>query len=67
MLTRTTTTTPESRARIAYAAFLRGRYGVFPTPAEVPLFDGLTSAERAGWVKAANTIWDLATTGQATI
>jgi len=61
-----TTTTPESRARIAYTAYCRDRY----TPEEIgasPTFDQLPELERAGWLKAANTIWDLATTGRATI
>lgn len=61
-----TTTTPESRARIAYTAYCRARY----TPDEIaasPTYDQLPEAERAGWFKAANALWDLATTGHASI
>jgi hypothetical protein len=62
-----TTTTPESRARIAYTAYLRGVYGTDPAIASTPMFDELPTTEQRGWVKAANTVWDLATTGQAVI
>jgi len=61
-----TTTTPESRARIAYTAYCRARY----TPEEIggsPTYDQLPEAERAGWFKSANALWDLATTGHAEI
>lgn len=59
-----TTTTPESRARIAYTAHTIGRYGK-PVPLEVPTFDQLDPREREGWMLAAQTLWDLAATGQA--
>lgn len=63
-----TTTTPESRGRIAYIAYLRGRYAEdLPGLQATPLFDELPTPERAGWIKAANTIWDIRTTGTATI
>jgi len=60
-----TTTTPESRGRIAYTAFCRGAAAGRPIVA--PLFDELPPSEREGWIKAANAIWDIATTGRATI
>jgi hypothetical protein len=61
-----TTTTPESRARIAYTAYLRGRYGV-DIPPDAPTLDELPAEEREGWLKASGVLWDLATTGRATI
>jgi hypothetical protein len=60
-----TTTTPESRGRLAYTAFCRGAAGGRPVVA--PLFDELPLNEREGWIKAAGLIWDLATTGRATL
>lgn len=61
-----TTTTPESRARLTYLAFIRGRYGIQGATTQ-PLFDDLPAEERAGWMKATGMLWELATTGQATI
>lgn len=64
-----TTTTPESRARIAYISYHRARYGVEQAAHELTLapFDNLPEHERAGWMKAADTLWTLATTGRAEI
>jgi hypothetical protein len=62
-----TTTTPESRARIAYTAYLRGLHHNGPVPASELTFDGLPDVQRQAWIKSANVIWDLATTGQATL
>lgn len=61
-----TTTTPESRARIAYTAYLRGVHGTAVPPSS-PTFDELPAREREGWRKASGVLWDLATTGRATI
>lgn len=61
-----TTTTPESRARIAFIAYCRARYGVEGAML-MPLFDQLPDEERAGWLKASDVLWKLATTGQATL
>lgn len=61
-----TTTTPESRARLAYTAYLRGKHNGQPFPDE-PLFDQLSEEERRGWHVSANMLWDLAKTGRATI
>jgi len=61
-----TTTTPESRASLAYTAFLVGQYGM-PVPLDKPTFQQLTPEERKGWIKSSQTIWDLAKTGRATI
>lgn len=62
-----TTTTPESRARIAYTAY--GRVTDFKNfrGDPMPAFDDLPDQIKQAWSKAANTIWDLATTGRATI
>lgn len=67
-----TTTTPESRARIAYTAYLRGKHRspgatISLIPPDAPTFDGLPAAERDGWMKAADVLWSLATTGTATL
>lgn len=64
-----TTTTPESRARIAYTAYLRGRFagGDLACLQAAPTFDGLPEGEREGWLKASGVLWDLATTGRATM
>lgn len=62
-----TTTTPESRARIAYTAY--GRVTGFKNfrGEPMPVFDELPETIREAWTKAAGTIWDLATTGHAEI
>jgi hypothetical protein len=62
-----TTTTPESRARIAYTAY--GRVTGFKNfrGEPMPNFDDLPEQIKEAWSKAANTIWDLATTGRATL
>lgn len=63
----TTTTTPESRARIAYTAY--GRKTGFKNfrGDPMPAFDDLPETIRDAWIAAAGVIWDLATTGRATI
>jgi hypothetical protein len=62
-----TTTTPESRARIAYTAY--GRKTDFKNfmGDPMPTFDDLPETIRDAWIAAAGVIWDLATTGKATI
>jgi hypothetical protein len=62
-----TTTTPESRARIAYTAY--GRVTDFKNfqGNPMPMFDDLPDRIKEAWISAAGTIWDLATTGKATI
>lgn len=64
---RSTTTTPESRARIAYTAY--GRKTNFKNfrGDPMPAFDDLPEAIREAWAGAAGVIWDLAKTGRATI
>lgn len=62
-----TTTTPQSRARIAYTAY--GRVTDFKNfrGEPMPEYDNLPPKIQQAWEKAAGTIWDLATTGRATI
>jgi hypothetical protein len=62
-----TTTTPESRARIAYTAY--GRVTGFKNfrGDPMPRFDALPPKIREAWIAAAGTVWNLATTGHATI
>jgi hypothetical protein len=57
-----TTTTPESRGRIAYTAY--GRVTEFENYQGLPMpsFDELPPKIKEAWIKSANTIWDLATT-----
>lgn len=61
------TTTPESRARIAYTAY--GRVTDFKNfrGEPMPKFDDLPENIRQAWQAASQTIWDLAKTGHAVI
>lgn len=62
-----TTTTPESRARIAYTAY--GRVTEFKNfrGDPMPVFDELPEQIKQAWIAAAGVIWDLATTGRAVL
>lgn len=62
-----TTTTPESRARIAYTAY--GRKTDFKNyrGEPMPAFDDLGETIQQAWIAAAGVIWDIATTGRATL
>lgn len=62
-----TTTTPRSRGQIAYTAY--GRKVEFKNfqGDPMPLFDQLPDNIREAWIASAQVIWDLATTGKATI
>lgn len=62
-----TTTTPESRGRIAYTAYGRAVGFQDPDGDPLPLFDALTTDQKDGWINAAQIIWDLASTGRAVI
>lgn len=62
-----TTTTSESRGRIAYTAYGRKTFFKDASGNDLPSFDDLPDDQREGWIFAANTIWDLAKTGRATI
>lgn len=62
-----TTTTPESRARIAYTAY--GRKVDFKNfqGDPMPVFDALPEQIREAWINAARVIWELGTTGTSTL
>jgi hypothetical protein len=62
-----TTTTPESRARIAYTAYCRKLADGGPIPPEVPSFDDLPEDQRLGWFNASRVLWEIATTGRTTL
>jgi hypothetical protein len=62
-----TTTTPESRARIAWTAYGRRMSFVDRHGRALPSFDELPTQEREAWIAAAGVIWELGTTGRATI
>lgn len=62
-----TSTTRESRGRIAYTAYGRsvGWQNFLGQP--MPQFDQLPAHIREAWIVSANVVWDLATTGHATL
>jgi hypothetical protein len=64
MAERQTTTTPESRARIAYTAYGRvtGFRNFLGEP--MPDFDNLPPKIQEAWTNAARVIWEIATTGR---
>lgn len=62
-----TTTTPESRARLAYVAYGKAVDSRKNDGQQMPAFDNLGPAQRAGWIAATDLIWSLATTGRATL
>jgi hypothetical protein len=64
---RPTTTTPESRASIARPAFLRQKYSPQPVPMTEPTFEQLPADEQAQWINAARVVWEIATTGRASL
>lgn len=63
----TTTTTPESRARLAYTAYGRTvGYKNFQGD-QMPVFDELPQQIRKAWENAARVIWEIATTGKSVV
>lgn len=62
-----TTTTPESRARIAYIAYgkVTGFKNFRGDP--MPEFEDLPETIREAWEAASQVIWDLASTGRASM
>jgi len=62
-----TTTTPESRAQLAYTAYGKAVDFRNKDGDEMPPWHELPEAIQAAWVSAAGVIWDLATTGHATM
>lgn len=63
----TTTTTRESRGQLAYTAYCR-TVGFKSIHGEaLPMFHEMAEERREAWIVAANLIWDIATTGHATL
>jgi hypothetical protein len=59
-----TTTTPESRATIAYVSYHRTLAGP-GTPVAFPSFLSLGMVERAAWLSASEIVWSKARSGQS--
>ncbi len=62
-----TTTTPVSRGRIAYVAYGVQRNFRTHDDRPMPEWKELPDEIKAAWIAAAGAIWDIATTGRATI
>jgi hypothetical protein len=62
-----TTTTRESRGRLAYTAYCRRVDFKSIHGEDLPTFDEQDEKIREAWIQAANVVWDLATTGHATL
>lgn len=62
-----TSTTPESRARLAYAAYAKAVDHLDKDGRPLPEFDTLRQRQRTGWQASARIIWELATTGRASL
>jgi len=61
------TTTPESRARLAYTAYGKAVGFRSYTGEPMPSFDDLPARIRNGWQESTRIIWELATTGKAAL
>lgn len=61
----TTTSTPESRARLAYTAYGKAVNFISHTGQPMPAFDELPQGTQAAWQASSQLIWELATTGRA--
>jgi hypothetical protein len=62
-----TTTTPETRAQIAYTAYGKAVGFKAHDGNDMPMFASLPPKRQAAWAAAADVIWSLATTGRATL
>lgn len=62
-----TTTTRGSRGRLAYTAYCKAVGFKSIQGDDLPEFDGLPEKIREAWITSANVIWDLATTGYASL
>ncbi len=62
-----TTTTRESRGRMAYTAYCKTVQFKSIRGEDLPMFDEMPEDRREAWIVSANLIWDLATTGRATL
>ena len=63
----TTTSTPESRARLAFTAYAKAVDFIDDDGRPLPLYDDLPEKRRHAWQASTGIIWDLATTGRATL
>jgi len=66
-MTADTTSTPESRARLAYTAYGKAVHYLNKDGQPMPHFDALPQQTRQAWAAAAGIIWDLAHTGRAAL
>lgn len=64
---RETTSTPESRGQLAYTAYCRSVNFKAVNGEELPMFFDLDEERRRAWMAAADVIWQIATTGVATL
>jgi hypothetical protein len=62
-----TTTTRESRGTLAYTAYCKAVGFKSIHGEELPTFGEMPTDRQEAWIAAANLIWDLATTGRATL
>lgn len=60
-----TTTTPESRGRLAYTAYCKPVEFTSINGEQLPAFDDMPEKRRNAWINSARVIWELATTGKA--
>jgi hypothetical protein len=62
-----TTTAFESRAQLAYTAYAKAVGFVTKDGKPMPVFDELPVPIRHAWQETARVIWELASTGKATL
>lgn len=62
-----TTTTPESRARLAYTAYCKAVDFRSVNGDPLPPFDEQPERLRTAWGESARVLWELATTGHSTL
>lgn len=62
-----TTTTRESRGQLAYTAYCKTVRFKSINGEDLPMFHEMPADRQEAWIVAANLIWDIATTGRATL
>lgn len=67
MLPAMTTSTPETRGQICYTAYCKRVDFKSVHGEDLPMWHEVRADLRAAWIAAADVIWQLATTGSATI
>lgn len=67
MANSSTTSTPESRGQIAYTAYGKSVDFTAFNGEPMPMWHELDDRRRQAWINSARVVWDLATTGSATI